>query len=1184
MAALLQPSSITEEEWDCYKDVIISLYLGHSDRESERVEEGKGEIKGKTLPELAESMRVMHGFTASVSQFEARLKKWNARKNLKVEEWKPVLESLGRLPRATKSRVIISDRVVPNTTISRARRYHKQKSRIVTQLPTPGPSASPSIPQQVRIEVQEPNGSWVQLVDAASTSLLQTSSSSMAEYFGEVHDLQLYGASPVPIMSTGLSLSVRHSQPLIDVGNYRSRSPQDSGQVMSIQMGIASTWLQTLPSRCIINCVRKNWVNPFQNEQNQRIMTPADVCRAQFIQFLLPAIMNGECKPYEIPKDVLDGCLGPDGALNSLLLSCFKVAPEYVTATLASSFFQASMRHGKRDIITQFLEKGLIHANDSILFDSIIFNGFRRRLTPLESAAGRGDEALVELLLSLGADPNKHHHPGNGEYEERGYEIGALRSLLQACCPTYQPSLAIVRKLFEAGAEVYPTIRGDIFRVKKEVASCILLHIRPSRHAEYFSEGFWTKTILYGEDIQAANLVNRVVADCVEQHNAQCMSDFQQNVDQGLRNAAAKGRAETFLAISPHSSHSHDHDEKLLSASIRGKHPVIINSIMLRRPNINPRPHSLYDVHLLEGPPLDNRPTSPLAESIRTGNNKLIDIFLSASVFESLHNGGRFEAALEAAAEIGAAELLDRLLESCPDLESHNMERALHMAVANGYGDLALTLVERGASVYVSKEGLGYYASSCGPVTPLAIEKGNSSIARTLLNIGEKNIEKIHNDNIDRQLLFLVDPSIAEDYLSSYSCGFRYEIGSVMTASDFGPDKKQQRHSHTSNSIYRALKDKKVCDLMLVSKLATVQLLTVCLASAVSQNNPTLAQDLIERGADPANQIVRTCAVRWGPSLLPLLLEAKKHQRTVVTKGLGTETLKEAIRQGPSKAYNVSLLVESGLVDIFDVGDCGQCSHDADEFDHDPYNMRLTPLGVAIREAEFSPQFGYDIVKLLLGHGCDPDSIVNFATEYGPPINQTAMLEAIDIGDQELVKLLIQYGAQINIELRHMIRRTPLQKAAEEGDIEIVRLLLQHGANVNAKPYIAMGGTAVQFAAISGNCELAAELLDHGALLHSPPSKIGGRWPIEGAAEHGRFDMIQFLWKANEETLYCGDGENGFQERNFKKAMRLARENNHLGCNHLIAELANLPITATDVPPVVSPIYIDWPPPEWSVD
>ncbi len=165
------------------------------------------------------------------------------------------------------------------------------------------------------------------------------------------------------------------------------------------------------------------------------------------------------------------------------------------------------------------------------------------------------------------------------------------------------------------------------------------------------------------------------------------------------------------------------------------------------------------------------------------------------------------------------------------------------------------------------------------------------------------------------------------------------------------------------------------------------------------------------------------------------------------------------------------IYIKSGSVDIFDGGIC------------DPPSASLTPIEVAIREAPYFSRFSYDIVKLLLDRGCDPNSIVSFDERPSIPIYKTAMVKAFDVRSQELVKLLTEHGAHVNPGLCHMVRRTPLEMAAE----------------------------------------------------------------------------------------------NGFQPRNFKKAMRLAGENGHFACRYFIAELANLPLTATDVPPVVSPLYADWP-------
>ena len=120
----------------------------------------------------------------------------------------------------------------------------------------------------------------------------------------------------------------------------------------------------------------------------------------------------------------------------------------------------------------------------------------------------------------------------------------------------------------------------------------------------------------------------------------------------------------------------------------------------------------------------------------------------------------------------------------------------------------------------------------------------------------------------------------------------------------------------------------------------------------------------------------------------------------------------------------------------------------------------------------------------------------------------------------------------------------------------MVRLLLEFGAVVNGEPAVRSGGTALQFAAISGNCNMAAELLENGAQLHALPSKVNGRWPLEGAAEHGRLDMIQFLWRAKELSLNGA----GFQERQCLRAMDFARSNGHLGCMDLVADLSGISV------------------------
>lgn len=66
--------------------------------------------------------------------------------------------------------------------------------------------------------------------------------------------------------------------------------------------------------------------------------------------------------------------------------------------------------------------------------------------------------------------------------------------------------------------------------------------------------------------------------------------------------------------------------------------------------------------------------------------------------------------------------------------------------------------------------------------------------------------------------------------------------------------------------------------------------------------------------------------------------------------------------------------------------------------------------------------------------------------------------------------------------------------------------------------------------------------------------------PLEGAAEHGRFDMIELLWNAPGDPI--GDEQ-------IQRAIRLAEYNGHFGCKEKIEELvamrsaSNSPLLAT---------------------
>ena len=127
----------------------------------------------------------------------------------------------------------------------------------------------------------------------------------------------------------------------------------------------------------------------------------------------------------------------------------------------------------------------------------------------------------------------------------------------------------------------------------------------------------------------------------------------------------------------------------------------------------------------------------------------------------------------------------------------------------------------------------------------------------------------------------------------------------------------------------------------------------------------------------------------------------------------------------------MKILLSSGLVDAKSF-----CSEESN-------GQKRTPLGVAIKVSREGHHADFKVIRRLLGYGCDPNSTVTHLTYTKPNIKQTALLEAIDTGSEELVKLLIDSGARVNQEAKLGLKRTPLQKAVEVSDsLEIVSLLL----------------------------------------------------------------------------------------------------------------------------------------------
>lgn len=115
-----------------------------------------------------------------------------------------------------------------------------------------------------------------------------------------------------------------------------------------------------------------------------------------------------------------------------------------------------------------------------------------------------------------------------------------------------------------------------------------------------------------------------------------------------------------------------------------------------------------------------------------------------------------------------------------------------------------------------------------------------------------------------------------------------------------------------------------------------------------------------------------------------------------------------------------------------------------------------------------------DCVALLLDKGADIER--KWPVNYGSlPMKMSALHVACWKGRPEIVKLLLERGADPNVRASSYAMFSPLHFAATEGHVEIMRYLLDHGADTEALD--GRRGINAQQMAERGKHEAAAQLL-----------------------------------------------------------------------------------------------------------
>jgi ankyrin repeat protein len=160
------------------------------------------------------------------------------------------------------------------------------------------------------------------------------------------------------------------------------------------------------------------------------------------------------------------------------------------------------------------------------------------------------------------------------------------------------------------------------------------------------------------------------------------------------------------------------------------------------------------------------------------------------------------------------------------------------------------------------------------------------------------------------------------------------------------------------------------------------------------------------------------------------------------------------------------------------------------------------------------------LVKRLIIEGCD----VNAKIEVGTDIWESPLYYAAGTSDSQMVRLLLEYGADPNLDLgRNM---TPFHYSAGASSHETFLLLLDKCKNVNILNVYDNYKTPLIFAIVEGKFENIKSLIEKGAKI-DPDSSNAMTSPLSESCFNNHVNIFKFLLMkgANVNARFTIEGE-----------------------------------------------------------
>ena len=173
----------------------------------------------------------------------------------------------------------------------------------------------------------------------------------------------------------------------------------------------------------------------------------------------------------------------------------------------------------------------------------------------------------------------------------------------------------------------------------------------------------------------------------------------------------------------------------------------------------------------------------------------------------------------------------------------------------------------------------------------------------------------------------------------------------------------------------------------------------------------------------------------------------------------------------------------------------------------------------------------YEIIGFMLQNGTDradlfvrevnnypihnnDERLLNLFIDYGIDINEALRIASMH-NFINLVDILLQRGADINVDNDVLLYEAVYREAINSNFLDLVKYLLEHGANPKAQH--SGGYTALHNASYSPNIEVPELLLQYGAKLHSKNDLA-----LFIASNRDNYNVVNFFLDSDEPESFIG--------------------------------------------------------------